>query len=82
MKDQVYQMMDNVQEIFRAKSARMSNSRRLEAEHLHKIGKIDKALTMYTQSIIRAPAAGKLNFLLYLSKELILCSYLQFTCHV
>lgn len=58
IKDQVYQMMDNVQEIFRTKSAAMSRLRRQEAEHLHKAGKIDKALLLFTQSVVRAPIAN------------------------
>lgn len=55
-------MMDNVQEIFRTKSAAMSRLRRQEAEHLHKAGKIDKALLLFTQSVVRAPIASKLKY--------------------
>lgn len=54
-------MMDNVQEIFRTKSAAMSRLRREEAEHLHEAGKLDKALLFFTQSVIRAPVASKLE---------------------
>ena len=58
VKDCVYQMMENVQEIYRGKSGQISESRRLEADHLFATGKADKALLMYTHSIIRAPNAG------------------------
>lgn len=54
------QTLENVQEIYRGKSARLSQQRRQEAEQLYKTKKsLDKSLLMYTQSVIRAPVAGK-----------------------
>lgn len=58
-------MMGNVQEVYRGKSAKMSQQRRLEADRLYQDGKTDKALLMYTQSVVKAPTAGKIWKLQY-----------------
>lgn len=59
VRSHVVQMSNNVQEIYRGKTAHMSKQQRDEAEHLRKKEKLDKALLLYTQSIIKAPTTGK-----------------------
>lgn len=61
MKDLVRHMMDNVCQVYRGKSATVSKQRRLEAEHLYSNGEPDRALLMFTQSVVKAPSAGKKN---------------------
>lgn len=52
-------MAENVREVYRGKSATVSKQRRLEAERLYEMGKTDKALLMFTQSVVKAPSAGE-----------------------
>ncbi|KAJ8968518.1 hypothetical protein NQ317_004394 [Molorchus minor] len=49
-------VLSNVQEIYRRKNAEMSQKARFDAERILKEGKMQKALLLYSQSVLRAPA--------------------------
>ncbi|XP_018566121.1 SET and MYND domain-containing protein 4-like isoform X2 [Anoplophora glabripennis] len=51
-------VLSNVQEIYRRKSAEVSEAKRLEAEKATKEGDLQKALLLYSQSVLRAPKTG------------------------
>lgn len=51
-------MMNNVQEVYRGKSAKLAKYKRVEADQLYAKGNFERALMLYTQSVIRAPVAG------------------------
>ncbi|XP_065226912.1 SET and MYND domain-containing protein 4-like [Planococcus citri] len=64
VRNEMLQTLENIQEVYRGKSARLAMQRRQEAEHFFKRGNLEKALLLYTQSVIRAPAAkdGDTNY--------------------
>lgn len=73
IRNYVLETLDNVQEVFRGKSTRLSQQRRQEAEHLYGNKKLEKSLLLYTQSVIRAPVAGKYIAWLLILKNRVFC---------
>ncbi|KAI4457273.1 set and mynd domain-containing protein 4 [Holotrichia oblita] len=59
LKTVVFDTLSRVQEIYRQKSADVSQSRRRLAEQALKNGEIQKALILYSQSILRSPPTGE-----------------------
>ncbi|KAJ8922977.1 hypothetical protein NQ315_001525 [Exocentrus adspersus] len=53
-------VLGNVQEIYRRKSAEVSEAKRKEAETAFKNGDTQNALLLYSQSVLRAPKTGVL----------------------
>lgn len=53
-------VLGNVQEIYRRKSAEVSEVKRLEAEKAFKEGDLQRALLLFSQSVLRAPRVGKI----------------------
>ncbi|KAL1494325.1 hypothetical protein ABEB36_009940 [Hypothenemus hampei] len=50
--------LNNIQEVFRSKNAEVSQKRRLEGETLIKQNDYNRALILFSQSVIRAPKTG------------------------
>ncbi|XP_046669354.1 SET and MYND domain-containing protein 4-like [Homalodisca vitripennis] len=54
----VHGVLHNVQEMFRGKAAQLSQLRRVDGDKAARGGKYERALLLFTQSIIRAPGPG------------------------
>lgn len=60
--DVIHGPLQNVQPLFRSKSAKISQTRRMEGERAIDLKKFDRALLLLTQSVMQAPYTGNIIF--------------------